>query len=280
MQALPAAIPAPAPIRLELARLVPLEIWRLLLDSGEALSSAVRREPALLAEGLQMLHQGAGHTRDGRRDHQVCAGYEHLVVGGGRSLAIPDEVLARGPTPFTRLPDLYIGELGGLALAAEAGFSADETLILDLGQTSIKASYAGQRLHLPRDLQLLPRGRVAHARHLEQRERLREFLAAALERVRADLPPPRAVIFGLPGEVSAKGVPGRSTYAGMADDLALLPDALARAGLAPEMIGVLNDAALAAASAARLPEASVKTLVLTFGFGLGAALLREGNLRP
>ena len=49
--------------------------------------------------------------------------------------------------------------------------------------------------------------------------------------------------------------------------------ALARVGLTPKMVGVLNDAELAAASAGLLPEAAGKTLVLTLGFGLGAALL-------
>ncbi len=275
MSARDAGARPPTPLRLGVPRALPLEIWRLLLPGGGSFSTAVRKQPARLLEGLELLHRGEGRTRDARVAHQACAGYEHLVIGGGRARDISDALLRRGPTPFTRLPHDHIGETGGLALAAEAGFPAARVLVVDLGQTSIKASYAGRRRQLPRDLELLPRGRLASSRRHEQREALCAFLAEAMREATAGLPAPQAVVFGLPGEVSAHAVPGKSTYVGAANDAALLSDALVRAGLCPEMIGVLNDAELAAASAALLPAAAVKTLVLTLGFGLGAALLHD-----
>lgn len=264
----------PDPVRLRAPRATPLEIWQLRLASGGGLSRAIQKEPARILEGLALLHRGEGQTRDGRTDHHICAGYEHLVLGGGRAGADFDAILAQGPTPFTRMTDRFIGEAGGQALAALAGFTADETLVLDLGQTAIKVSYAGRRLRLPRDRKRLPRGRVAGRHRQEQRVVLCDFIAEALNEAIAGQRAPLAVVVGLPGEVGDDAAPGRSTYAGTEGYTDLLPDALVQVGLKPKMLGVLNDAELAAASAGLLPESAGKTLVLTLGFGLGAALLQ------
>lgn len=263
----------PAAVRLRAPRATPLEVWRLLLPSGHTFSRAVKKQPERILEGLALLHSGGGQTQDGRTAHHACAGYEHLVIGGGRAVEVSDAVLAQGPTPFSRLPDRYIGEPGGLALAAQHGFPPEETMVVDLGQTSIKVSYAGQRCRLDRDRKMLPRGRVSSARREEQRVTLREFLADAIGEAMAGQPPPLAVVFALPGEVGPDGTPGRSTYAGTEGYAALLPDTLVCANIKPKMVGVLNDAELASASAGLLPAAAGKTLVITLGFGLGAALL-------
>ena len=146
-------------------------------------------------------------------------------------------------------------------------------MVIDLGQTSIKASYAGQRCRLERDREALPRGRVASSRRAEQRTALRDFLAEAIHQACVGKYDPLAVIFALPGEIGADATPGRSTYQGTEGYAELCRDAVQSAGVRPEMVGVPNDAELAAASAGLLPEAAGKTLVLTLGFGLGAALL-------
>jgi chitin deacetylase len=80
-------------------------------------------------------------------------------------------------------------------------------------------------------------------------------------------------VVALPGELAEDGTPGASSYQGTQNHRDLLPDALQQAHLSPATIGVINDAELAAVSASLLPEAAEKTLVLTLGFGLGAALL-------
>ena len=267
-------------LRLGDPRIQPLEIWRLLLDSGAPLWRVAQRRPERLLEGLDLLHRGAGRTRDGRTDHHTCAGYQHLVIGGGRAAVVPDDLLRRGPTPFTRLTDPVVAEAGGHALAARLGFRPAEVLVLDLGQTAIKASHAGRRCRLERDLDRLPRGRLPERRRAEQRQALCAWLAEAITAVVPPQDKPLAVIFALPGEITADGMPGRTTYMGTQDHRSLLPDVLRRAGLSPKVVGVLNDAELAACSASLLPEAAGKTLVLTLGFGLGAALLAETRSPP
>ncbi|MEL6343537.1 MAG: ROK family protein [Myxococcota bacterium] len=268
---------SPAAMRLRVPRATPLEIWRLELETGDTFSRAVRRKPERILEGLLLLHSGRGQTRDGRTDHHICAGYAHLVIGGGRAVAVDDAILAQGPTGFTRLPDAFIGESGGHALAAQHGFRPEETMVVDLGQTAIKVSYAGRRCRLPRDQKRLPRGRVASSRQSEQRDVLRDFLADAIHQGRAGQAAPGVVIFALPGEVAASATPGKSTYAGTRGYAGLCWDALLAAGTKPKMVGVLNDAELAAASASQLPEALGKTLVITLGFGLGASLLAPAS---
>jgi predicted NBD/HSP70 family sugar kinase len=67
----------------------------------------------------------------------------------------------------------------------------------------------------------------------------------------------------------------------MRGDRTLLPDALAMAGLPDLPLFVLNDAELAAFSARADPRLAQyrKVLVLTLGFGLGAALICRSRQR-
>lgn len=264
---------APELVRLHPPRATPLEVWQLLLADGSTFSRAIRSDALALVEGTTLLHRGEGNTKDGRTAHRACEGFRHLVVGGGAATASLAPVLARGPTPFTLYTDGFVGEAGGLDLAGRRGYDRAETLVLDVGQTAIKVSYAGGRHRLERDVARLPRRSVPSSRRAEQREALCGFVSEALLCATAGRAGPRAVVVGLPGEIAEDGTPGVSSYRGTSGYRDLLPDALARASLAPAVVYVLNDAELAAASASLLPEASEKTLVLTLGFGLGSALL-------
>ena len=94
---------------------------------------------------------------------------------------------------------------------------------------------------------------------------------------------PHAMVFALPALVADDGTPAGSSYAGMQGERMLLPDALRMAGLADAPLLVLHDAELAALSArldARLTGFR-KVLVLTLGFGIGAALIHRdvGTMR-
>lgn len=89
---------------------------------------------------------------------------------------------------------------------------------------------------------------------------------------------PRALVFALPAKLDDDGTPHSSNYAGMAGDRALLSDALEMGGLAGLPLFVVNDAELAALSARLDPRLAGfrKVLVLTLGFGIGAALIHRG----
>ena len=85
--------------------------------------------------------------------------------------------------------------------------------------------------------------------------------------------PPEPLVVALPSRLDDAGVPEGSSYIGMAGDALLLPDVVAAAGLGDTGILVLNDAELAAHSARLTARVQAGTLVLTIGFGVGAALL-------
>ena len=109
-----------------------------------------------------------------------------------------------------------------------------------------------------------------------QRRRLREFIALKLQLALAETRQrPQAVVVALPTSLSDDGTPGTGDYAGMRQDRALLPDALALAGLSGIRLLLLNDAELTAFNAREDPRLKQfrKILVLTLGFGIGAALV-------
>lgn len=84
---------------------------------------------------------------------------------------------------------------------------------------------------------------------------------------------PAGIVCALPSRLDDLGNPEGSSYIGMKDDISLLPDGLALAGLHRTAILTLNDAELAAVSARLHPLVRPPTLVLTIGFGVGAALI-------
>jgi predicted NBD/HSP70 family sugar kinase len=119
---------------------------------------------------------------------------------------------------------------------------------------------------------------VSPAEAPAQRRRLREFISLKLQFAMSESGQrPGAMVFALPAKLDDNGTPHGSNYAGMAGDRALLIHGLEQAGLGSLPLFVLNDAELAALSA-RLDErlaAFRKVLVLTLGFGIGAALIHR-----
>jgi hypothetical protein len=87
--------------------------------------------------------------------------------------------------------------------------------------------------------------------------------------------PVEGLVIALPSRLDDEGVPEGSSYQGMGGDATLVEDALEIAGLPHAMTWLLNDAELASLSARLHPrvDSGKRTLVLTLGFGLGAALL-------
>ena len=85
------------------------------------------------------------------------------------------------------------------------------------------------------------------------------------------------MIFGLPARVADDATPSANSYAGMGGDRKLLPEALASAGMDRTRLLVLNDAELSAHSARSDPRLAAyrRVLVLTLGFGVGAALIQR-----
>jgi len=171
---------------------------------------------------------------------------------------------------------LFSGARGGFDLMQTRGLSG---WVVDLGKSQLKFAAPGRRWTYPRDwTRLRIAGDVSASEAPTQRRRLREFIALKLQFAMVESSQrPRAMVIAMPAKLDDDGTPHSSNYAGMAGDRALLPDALKLAGLAGVPLFVLNDAELAAHSAlldARLAGFR-KVLVLTLGFGIGAALIHR-----
>ena len=263
---------SPKLIRYRHPRVFPLELWDLWI--GERILWDTIRDsvfPHILQEALINLRAGCGATRSDGPVPSEIRGFDALWLGGGGCDAALRKMLRDSPYPvhFAEA-EAFAGECGGLALLAQQGCAG---CVVDLGQTQLKISTREKRWTFARDFKALPvRDDDADYDHAAQRLRLREFIASSLRECGVQ---PEAVVFALPARLGDDGKPEGSSYAGMRGDARLVPDALALAGLAPRIVFVLNDAELAALSAladVRVSPAK-RTLVLTLGFGLGAALL-------
>jgi hypothetical protein len=182
-------------------------------------------------------------------------GFAHLhLLGGGA---------ARGDL----LPALAaLGEEVGVSRAADPQFAAARAgsalvaggACADVGQTAIKLVRGERSALVPRDLSRAPLRDQAGPEALLS---TRAFFAEVLR------PAPR--LLALPCAVGDSGALGGCSYRF---------DEAAFAHL-PEKTLLVNDAELAALAAARDPAVprSGATLVLTLGFGVGAALLSPGR---
>ena len=204
-------------------------------------------------------------------------GFDAVFVAGGRA---EDDLLR---TELSALPcavvfgeePLFGGERGGFELLQSRNLSG---WVADLGKSQLKLSAPGWRWNFPRDwTRLRPPWEASKIEIPAQRRRLREFIALKFQAAMAESGlRPQSLVFALPCPVDDDGTPAPSSYVGMGGDGALLRDAMALAGLPDLPLLVLNDAELAALSAhsdARLAGFR-KVLVLTLGFGIGAALIQ------
>ena len=154
---------------------------------------------------------------------------------------------------------------GGQHLLKQLGVARGA--VVDLGQTAAKVQVGAHRQRHPRDWTRIPRSPADLA---AAQDALRAWLVGLLR----GLGPLDALVLGLPCELGADGALGPCTWPWADGDDRLIPTILAEAGLQDVPALLLNDAELAAASAALDPRcAHGTTLVLTLGFGVGGAVL-------
>ena len=235
-----------------------LEVWDVVVGGTTLFAAAKRRAfPRLLAEAIRALRRGTARRECGEPIGPGELAFDQVIVGGGAWDAIP---AARRTSGVETLPGgRFLGVAGGFSLLDGPG------LVCDVGQSAIKLAWPGGRALVERDFGTLPvRSRSDDAAH---RAALIEYLGGALRRA----PRLPRLVLALPAALSSNGNPEGSSYPGMAGDVDLVTDALACAGMSGTETLLLNDAELAALSA--LPIARGRALVLTVGFGVGAALL-------
>jgi hypothetical protein len=249
---------------------IPLELWD--LEARGATLFEARDHPAFadhLADGIRALRDGTARRRSGGPLDARCRDVDFLFVGGGGAAQprLTDALAATGLAVAVCDHGPFVGERGGLALLGDAG------LVVDVGQTAVKLSWRGGRLHVPRDPAALPPCDGADDRP-EARPLLRAFLGGAIARAVALAGrAPSSVLLALPAELDDAGCPGGCTYPGLRGDRTLARDVLAVAGLDGVPTRLVNDAELSALSARPLVPPAATALVLTLGLGVGGALL-------
>ncbi len=257
---------------------MPLELWDLYVGDKilwEVMGDA--RFPQILRDVLLRLRFGEGNTRSEGRVPQTIRSFDAAFIsGGGAQSDILRAELTQVPFPvFFSDEGSFSGERGGLDLLRAMGCFG---YVIDLGQSQLKISGAGKRWTFPRNFHLMPiRDDVGTSDYPAQRQHLRHFLAETIQLcVNATAIRPQAFVFALPSRLDNNGVPEGSSYAGMEGDDRLVTDVLSMMRLSAVPVLLVNDAELAALSALSDPRISLekRTLVLTLGFGVGAALIR------
>jgi hypothetical protein len=262
--------------RVQCAEILPLEVWDLWVD-GAILSDRISDwgfVPAL-RRAITILHAGQGATRSNGALPRSVERFEAVFLAGGR---VQKKGLQEGlsglPCPVVIGEGAYDGIHGGFELLKMRGLAG---WVLDLGQSQLKLATGHQLWTFRRDFsRLRSRTQISPLEVPAQRRRLREFISLKLQLALAETQQrPQALVFALPTRLAEDGTPETGDYAGMKHDRALLPDALASAGLSDIPLLMLNDAELAAFSARPDPRLARfrKILVLTLGFGIGAALV-------
>ncbi|MEO6953909.1 MAG: hypothetical protein ABI321_19055 [Polyangia bacterium] len=244
--------------RVALPGVTGLEVWDLVVGDTTLFAAAKRRAfPRLLAEAVRALRAGTARRACAESIGLDAIAFDQVLVGGGGWDSIP---ASRRIASFDTLPGgRFVGIAGGFSLLGGPG------LVCDVGQSAIKLAWPGGRVLIERDLVKLPvRSRSDDPAH---RRALVEYLGGALRRA----PRFRRLVLALPAALRADGTPEGSSYPGMAGDDGLVEDALSYAGMTGTETLLVNDAELAALSAR--PRARGRALVLTVGFGVGAALL-------
>lgn len=252
-----------------------LELWDLWVGDRILWELMLEPEfPEVLRRVIAQLRRGEGATRLEGPVPAALAGFEALLVSGRRAEepAIRAALSALDfPVRYTSAPH-FPGQTEALRRLQREGFA--HPWVCDLGQTSVKLGAASHRLRRARDLAWLPvRTGDPHESIPEQRQRLRAWLDESLRAFARTTAGPDAVIFALPSRLDDASIPEGSSYIGMGGDGTLIADVMASAGLAPRVILAMNDAELAALEAIDdTGTRPAKTLVLTLGFGVGAAL--------
>ena len=261
--------------RIRCSEIVPLEVGDILLD-GSIIRDRICEwglVPAL-RRTIEILRAGQGATRSNGALPPSVKEFEAVFLVGGRIEEGWQEELSGLPCVLVLGDGAYAGIQGGFELLKMRGLAG---WVLDLGQSQLKLAAGEQLWTFPRDFtRLRSKPCVSSAEVPAQRRRLREFISLKLQFALAETQQrPQAIVFALPTSLAEDGTPGTGDYAGMKRDRALLPDALALAGLSHIPLLMLNDAELAAFGARTEPRLARfrKILVLTLGFGIGGALI-------
>lgn len=249
-------------------RVAPIEIWDLVVD-GVPLYEVDRGGGygAVLGRAVESLIDGVAVSESWPSFPEDCLKICRVVLVGG---AAGEVVWTSERVPAVPAVDAELwAERGGRAMLERAG---KRGLVVDLGQSRLKVRGA-RRWVFERDYLKIPiSGRPVDGRG---RAALVEFVGGAL-REAAMGERPEAIVMALPCEISEDGVLGTCSYPWSAGDT-IVEEFLSEAGFDNVHTLLVNDAELAAIGVAEQGVGDGVTLVVTLGFGVGAALVRGGG---
>ncbi len=264
-------------IRVRPHGILPLELWDLLTPDGGILWDHMRAPHfgEMLCDAVSKVWNGTAETRsEGCVSEEVCGFHTLHLAGGGAEAVL--EAMRRGPWTWTTISSetTFAAEAGGRALLAERGLDG---WVLDVGQSRFKLSGGSLRLQKARDWSRLPLRDDGLGIDIEkQRAELRLCLADFLKEMHKAVEQwPSGLVVALPSRLDDGGVPEGSSYTGMCGDADLVTDVMMMAGMPEVPAFVVNDAELAAASAHHEFDLVKPALVLTLGFGIGGAIVRD-----
>ena len=250
-------------MRLRLPFVIPLEVWD--LPVAGRLLQGWRSDPTFdvrLAAVARSIREAPPPTFSARaRAAAIEIAHVHLV-GGGATDATSAAIAEHGGLSCSRSTEPFAPARAGSTLRPDA-------LCVDVGQTAIKLVHRDREWRVERDRSLAPmRDEVPHDQRASARASTVRFLGALL----ASTHSAARIVLALPCELDEADVPRSCTYCWRDPDPDLVPE-LAR--IARRSIEIVNDAELAAvaATAHGLVPRDRTILVLTVGFGVGAALL-------
>lgn len=217
-----------------------LEIWHGLARRA-TLYQLRNDKPAYFAaldEFLDDLHAGIAQTAEGNSLHEA-AGFERLIITGGEAAEASAHLKRphslQNPGPFAARPG---------AEAVWRQFNWRNPLAIDAGQSRIKVMSKQASFWIER--------------------------TDIIEAIRPVIPKEcDGVVLALPTGINEKGEAGPCSYAGLYGPI----EPIFRDLFAGKPWAVCNDAVLAARGYP--PANNEKTLILTLGFGIGAALWQK-----
>lgn len=244
----------------------PLELWDMLVQ-GQPLQH-YRWEPSfprMLAAVVEGLRTGALERDVGAQARELGRHIDTVYLTGGDAGAqLVAPLVDLGLTVNLAEDPVFAAVRAGWELAPPP-----IDLCADLGQTSIKLFDGRRTWRIERDRTRAPILGQDDDRGDARRSTL-EFIADALT---TDGSPSR-LLLALPCEIDEEQAPSACTYCWHDPDPSWRSELADRLGIATRDLRLINDAELAALAASReLGPRPKPALVLTIGFGVGAAIL-------
>lgn len=253
-------------------RVLPLEVWDVRVGGRSLYRIPAVDHAAGVADVVMQLRCGTAIRKRGLQLPRLPI--ERVVVAGGGAVDdVVGAVVARGIDAVAWAEPLAVAKRGGLVLARDVLGIADDVLVVDVGQTSVKwfMNHRNGRILRPDSLKMEVDTR-ADDDPVGWRQRTLRFLVDAVDSSFRELSKPKALVLALPCEIADDLAVAGCSYPWPDGDQTLIADLVAGCGLGDVPAIVLNDAELAAVSV-REGGVGAGTLVLTVGLGLGGAFI-------